>query len=149
MMMTAGEGTSTVKQDESREEESSSSLHSRVSHQSGNPPMAEQEEENSNAIDEPHKLEIPTHQVKNIWNSTRTSRRLTQALFLIASSTELFLQFWPRYRRTSSLEKKKKKRKGRTLAVAVKRHRPTADFRFRFTPDATSAVGTKSSGRSG
>ncbi|KAK6136431.1 hypothetical protein DH2020_029852 [Rehmannia glutinosa] len=100
-----------------------------VSHQSGNPPMAEQEEENSNAIDELHKLEIPTRRVKNIMELDKDIKKVnSEALFLIASSTELFLQFLAEISAYVVLAKKKRTVRVEHLPVAVKRHRPTADF---------------------
>ncbi|KAK6160399.1 hypothetical protein DH2020_003780 [Rehmannia glutinosa] len=73
--------------------------------------MAEQDEENSNAIDEPHKLEIPTRRVKNIMKLDKDINKVnSEALFLIASSTELFLQFLAEKSAQVVLEKKKRTR---------------------------------------
>ncbi|KAK6115443.1 hypothetical protein DH2020_007712 [Rehmannia glutinosa] len=52
----------------------------------------------------------------------------SEALFLIASSTELFLQFLAEISAHVVLEKKKRTVRVENLRVAVKRHHPTADF---------------------
>ncbi|GFQ08600.1 hypothetical protein PHJA_003004000 [Phtheirospermum japonicum] len=52
----------------------------------------------------------------------------SEALFLIASTTELFLQFLADKSARVTLEKKKRTVRLEHLRVAVKRHRPTADF---------------------
>lgn len=92
--------------------------------------MAEQEEqENPTAIDEPQKLEIPIGRVKKIMKLDKDVNKVnSEALFLIASSTELFLQFLAEKSASVALEKKKKTVRIEHLRVAVKRHRPTADF---------------------
>ncbi|KAI3467699.1 hypothetical protein Pfo_024362 [Paulownia fortunei] len=92
--------------------------------------MADQEEEeNPAAIDEPHKLEIPTRRVKNIMKLDKDINKVnSEALFLIASSTELFLEFLAEKSAYVALEKKKRTVRIEHLRVATKRHRPTADF---------------------
>ncbi|KAL3655974.1 hypothetical protein CASFOL_000370 [Castilleja foliolosa] len=91
--------------------------------------MAEAEEENTIGVDEPHKLEIPTRRVKNIMKLDKDINKVnSEALFLIASSAELFLQSLAEKSARVALEKKKKTVRLEHLRVAVKRHRPTADF---------------------
>lgn len=92
--------------------------------------MAEQEEgENPTAIDEPHKLEIPTRRVKNIMKLDKDINKVhAEALFLVASSTELFLQFLAEKSAQAAIEKKRKTITVEHIRTAVKRHRPTADF---------------------
>ncbi|KAG8365890.1 hypothetical protein BUALT_Bualt17G0019000 [Buddleja alternifolia] len=89
--------------------------------------MAEQEEEqNPNAI---AKLEIPTGRVKKIMKLDKDiSKVSSEALFLIASSTELFLQFLADKSAHVAMEKKKRTVRVEHLRAAVKRHRPTSDF---------------------
>ncbi|KAL8503188.1 hypothetical protein ACS0TY_022078 [Phlomoides rotata] len=72
--------------------------------------MAEQEEEeNPTAMDEPHKLKIPTRRVKNIMKLDKDINRVnSEALFLVASSTELFLQFLVDKSASVAMEKKKR-----------------------------------------
>ncbi|KAL8535140.1 hypothetical protein ACS0TY_010963 [Phlomoides rotata] len=92
--------------------------------------MAEQqEEENPTAMDEPHKLEIPTRRVKNIMKLDKDINKVnSEALFLVASSTELFLQFLAEKSASVAMEKKKRTVRIEHMRVAAKRHRPTADF---------------------
>ncbi|XP_051121602.1 uncharacterized protein LOC127245003 [Andrographis paniculata] len=92
--------------------------------------MAEQEEEQTpNAAEEAHKLEIPTRRVKNIMKLDKDINKVnSEALFLIASSTQLFLQFLAEKSAHVARENKKKTVRTEHLRVAVKRHRPTADF---------------------
>ncbi|KAK4402649.1 hypothetical protein Sango_1005600 [Sesamum angolense] len=92
--------------------------------------MAEQEEErNPNAIAETHKLEIPTRRVKNIMKLDKDINKVnSEALFLVASSTELFIQFLAEKSAQVALEKKKRTVRVEHLRVAAKRHRPTGDF---------------------
>ncbi|KAL7093937.1 hypothetical protein ACP275_11G070500 [Erythranthe tilingii] len=91
--------------------------------------MAEQEEESPTAIDEPHKLELPTRRVKNIMKLDKDINKVnSEALFLIASSTELFLQFLAEKSALVTLEKKKRTVRIDHIRAATKRHRPTADF---------------------
>ncbi|KAL3835688.1 hypothetical protein ACJIZ3_010424 [Penstemon smallii] len=52
----------------------------------------------------------------------------SEALFLVASSTELFLQFLAEQSGRVTLEKKKRTVRTEHMRVAVKRHRATADF---------------------
>ncbi|KAH6797763.1 nuclear factor Y [Perilla frutescens var. hirtella] len=91
--------------------------------------MAEQEGENPTAIDEPRKLEIPTRRVKNIMKLDKDINKVnSEALFLVASSTELFLQFLAEKSAHVTAEKKRKTITIDHIRVAAKRHRPTADF---------------------
>ncbi|PIN09344.1 hypothetical protein CDL12_18073 [Handroanthus impetiginosus] len=91
--------------------------------------MADQEEENPNAIEEPHKLEIPTRRVKKIMKLDKDINKVnSEALFLVASSTELFLQFLAEKSADVAMEKKKRTIRIEHLRLAAKRHRPTADF---------------------
>ncbi|KAL6587920.1 hypothetical protein OROMI_000898 [Orobanche minor] len=97
--------------------------------------MAEQEEENPTGVDEPHKLEIPTRRVKNIMKLDKDINKVnSEALFLISSSTELFLQFLAERSARVAMEKKKKTVRVEHLRVAIKQHRPTADFLFDSLP---------------
>ncbi|EPS59982.1 hypothetical protein M569_14821, partial [Genlisea aurea] len=56
------------------------------------------------------------------------SRINSEAMFLISSSTELFLQFLAERSAQVAMEKKKRTVRIGDLREAVKRHRPTADF---------------------
>ncbi|XP_057784510.1 uncharacterized protein LOC131001893 [Salvia miltiorrhiza] len=92
--------------------------------------MAEQEEgENPASIDELHKLEIPTRRVKNIMKLDKDINKVnSEALFLVASSTQFFLQFLAEKSAHAAVEKKRKTVTVEHIRVATKRHRPTADF---------------------
>ncbi|XP_047962988.1 chromatin accessibility complex protein 1 [Salvia hispanica] len=92
--------------------------------------MAEQEEgENAAGIDEPHKLEIPTRRVKNIMKLDKDISKVNaEALFLVASSSQLFLQFLAEKSAHAAVEKKRKTITLEHIRIATKRHRPTADF---------------------
>lgn len=97
--------------------------------------MAEQAEENPTGVDELHKLEIPTRRVKNIMKLDKDINKVnSEALFLISSSTELFLQFLAERSARVAMEKKKRTVRVEHLRVAIKRHRPTADFLFDSLP---------------
>ncbi|GER56405.1 nuclear factor Y [Striga asiatica] len=97
--------------------------------------MAEQEQGNQLGADEPRNLEIPTRRVKSIMKIDKDINRVnSEALFLIASSTELFLQFLAEKSARVALEKKKRSVRLEHLRVAVKRHRPTSDFLFDSLP---------------
>ncbi|KAL7135082.1 hypothetical protein ABFS83_11G069400 [Erythranthe nasuta] len=91
--------------------------------------QVEEEEQNTTAIDEPHKLELPTRRVKNIMKLDKDINKVnSEALFLIASSTELFLQFLAEKSALVTLEKKKRTVRIDHIRAATKRHRPTSDF---------------------
>ncbi|KAL3501020.1 hypothetical protein ACH5RR_035469 [Cinchona calisaya] len=89
--------------------------------------MAEQEQQN--VTDETRRLGIPTNRVKKIVKLDKDVKKInSEALFLISSSTELFLQFLAEKSAHVALEKKEKTIKLEHLRVAVKRHQPTSDF---------------------
>lgn len=97
----------------------------------------EEPEQNPNAMSESNQLQIPTRRVKNIMKLDKDIGRVnSEALFLIASSTELFLQFLAEKSARVAIEKKKKTVRVEHLRVAVKRHRPTADFLLDSLPAA-------------
>ncbi|XP_073295224.1 uncharacterized protein [Primulina huaijiensis] len=96
--------------------------------------MAAQEEEDSMAMD-PHQLEIPTRRVKNIMKLDKDINKVnSEALHLIACSTELFIEFLAEKSARVALEKKKKTIRLEHLRVAVKRHQPTGDFLLSSLP---------------
>lgn len=88
--------------------------------------MADQEEvENPTAID----LQIPTGRVKKIMKLDKDISKVnSEALFLVASSAELFLQFLAEKSAHVAVEKKRKTISLEHIRAAAKRHRPTADF---------------------
>ncbi|XP_073148244.1 uncharacterized protein [Henckelia pumila] len=96
--------------------------------------MAAQEEEESMAM-EPHQLEIPARRVKNIMKLDKDINKVnSEALHLIACSTELFIEFLAEKSARVALEKKKKTIRLEHLQVAVKRHQPTGDFLLSSLP---------------
>ncbi|KAL1550446.1 chromatin accessibility complex protein 1-like [Salvia divinorum] len=101
--------------------------------------MAEQEEgENPAGIDETNKLEIPTRRVKNIMKLDRDISKVNaEALFLVSSSTQLFLQFLAEKSAHAAVEKKRKTITLEHIRLAAKRHRPTADFLLDSLPVPT------------
>ncbi|MCD7451523.1 hypothetical protein HAX54_012408 [Datura stramonium] len=91
---------------------------------------AEDQEGNSAAAaGEAHQLQIPVGRVKKIIKLDQDINKVnSDALHLIASSTELFLEFLAEKSAQVALEKKRKTIKLEHLRVAVKRHQPTSDF---------------------
>ncbi|OIT37108.1 PREDICTED: nuclear transcription factor Y subunit C-2-like [Nicotiana attenuata] len=90
----------------------------------------EDEEKNSTAAGgEVHQLQIPLGRVKKIMKLDQDINKVNaEALHLIASSTELFLEVLTEKSAQVALEKKRKTIKLEHLRVAVKRHQPTSDF---------------------
>lgn len=96
--------------------------------------MAAQQEEDSMAM-EPHQLEIPARRVKNIMKLDKDINKVnSEALHLIACSTELFIEFLAERSARVAFEKKKKTVRLEHLRVAVKRHQPTGDFLLSSLP---------------
>lgn len=90
---------------------------------------AEQDDQNPDIADEPHKLEIPTRRVKNIMKLDKGINKVnSDALFVVASATEIFLQLLTEKSASVAMEKKKRTIRMEHVRLAVKRHRPTADF---------------------
>lgn len=86
-------------------------------------------EEQKKATEETRRLGIPTHRVKKIMKLDKEVKKInSEAVFLISSSTELFLQFLAEKSAQVALEKKRKTIKLEHLRTAVKRHQPTSDF---------------------
>ncbi|XP_061338686.1 NCT transcriptional regulatory complex subunit A [Gastrolobium bilobum] len=86
--------------------------------------MAE-EEENAVSI----RPEFPNGRVKKIMRLDKDVERVSsEALFLVSSSTELFLQFLAEKSARVAIEKKRKTVKLEHIRIAVKRHQPTSDF---------------------
>ncbi|KAK4357622.1 hypothetical protein RND71_023232 [Anisodus tanguticus] len=104
----------------------------------------EDQEGNSTAsAREIHQLQIPISRVKKIMKLDQDINKVnSEALHLIAISTELFLEFLAEKSAQVALEKKRKTIKLEHLRVAVKRHRPTQ----RFPSDAFTAVRSISEG---
>ncbi|KAL3337399.1 hypothetical protein AABB24_029848 [Solanum stoloniferum] len=76
-----------------------------------------------------HQLQIPISRVKKIMKLDQDINKInSEALHLIASSTELFLELLAEKSAQVALEKKRKTIKLEHLRVAVKRHQPTSDF---------------------
>ncbi|XP_009786327.1 uncharacterized protein LOC107784093 [Nicotiana tabacum] len=90
----------------------------------------EDEGKNSTAAGgEVHQLQIPLGRVKKIMKLDQDINKVnSEALHLIASSTELFLEVLTEKSAQVALEKKRKTIKLEHLRVAVKRHQPTNDF---------------------
>lgn len=89
--------------------------------------MAEQEEEH--VTEGLHRPGIPTHRVKKIMKLDKEVKKInSEAVFLISTSTELFLQFLAEKSARVALEKKKKTINLEHLRIAAKRHPPTSDF---------------------
>ncbi|XP_004239516.2 uncharacterized protein [Solanum lycopersicum] len=89
----------------------------------------EDEEGTSTVAGETHQLQIPISRVKKIMKLDQDINKInSEALYLIASSTELFLELLAEKSAQVALEKKRKTIKLEHLRVAVKRHKPTSDF---------------------
>ncbi|KAG5605114.1 hypothetical protein H5410_026606 [Solanum commersonii] len=96
--------------------------------------MAGEDEEGTSTVavavaGETHQLQIPISRVKKIMKLDQDINKInSEALHLIASSTELFLELLAEKSAQVALEKKRKTIKLEHLRVAVKRHQPTSDF---------------------
>ncbi|WCJ38754.1 nuclear factor Y subunit C13 [Euphorbia peplus] len=92
-------------------------------------------EETTEAILRP---EFPVGRVKRIVKLDKDINKVTsEALFLISSSTELFLRFITEKSAEIATEKKRKVVKLDHIRAAVKRHRPTSDFLLDSLPVST------------
>ncbi|CAN4123382.1 unnamed protein product [Withania somnifera] len=99
----------------------------------------EDQEANSTTVvsrdGEIHQLQIPLSRVKKIMKLDKDINKVnSEALHLIASSTELFLEFLAEKSAQVALEKKRKTIKLEHLRFAVKKHRPTSDFLLNSLP---------------
>lgn len=92
--------------------------------------MAEEDTEgNSTVAGEIQQLQIPVSRVKKIMKLDQDINKInSEALHLIASSTQLFLELLAEKSAQVALEKKRKTIKLEHLRVAVKRHQPVSDF---------------------
>lgn len=91
--------------------------------------MAEHEEDQIAEEAAAHHLEIPISRVKKIMKIDKEINRVSsEALHLISSSTQLFIQFLAEKSARVALENKKRTLKLEHLRIAVKRHQATSDF---------------------
>ncbi|CAK7336180.1 unnamed protein product [Dovyalis caffra] len=73
--------------------------------------------------------EFPTGRIKRIMKLDKDINKVnSDALFLVSSSTELFVRFLAEKSAEVAVEKKRKIVKLDHIRVAVKRHQPTSDF---------------------
>ncbi|KAL5703577.1 hypothetical protein ACHQM5_022109 [Ranunculus cassubicifolius] len=90
--------------------------------------MAEEQEE-TNSVVETLKPSFPLGRVKKIMKLDEDIKQVnSEALFLVALSTDLFLEFLAKKSMEVALEKKRKTIKLDYMRTAVKRHQPTQDF---------------------
>ncbi|KAK1407790.1 hypothetical protein QVD17_39417 [Tagetes erecta] len=83
---------------------------------------------------------FPSGRVKRIVKLDREINKVnSDALFLISNAAELFIKFLTEKSSEVAVEKKRKTIKLEHLRVAVKRHRPTADFLLDSLPVPVSA----------
>ncbi|KAJ9550168.1 hypothetical protein OSB04_014213 [Centaurea solstitialis] len=72
---------------------------------------------------------LPAGRVKRIMKLDKEINKInSEALFVISNATELFVKFLAEKSSEVAVEKKRKTIKVEHLRIAVKRHRPTADF---------------------
>ncbi|XP_060214182.1 uncharacterized protein LOC132641273 [Lycium barbarum] len=91
--------------------------------------MAEENQQENPTTEGTHQLQIPISRVKKIMKLDKDINKVnSEALHLIASSTELFIEHLAEKSAQVALEKKRKTVKLEHLRVAVKRHQPTSDF---------------------
>ncbi|CAN0871665.1 Nuclear transcription factor Y subunit C-4 [Linum grandiflorum] len=82
--------------------------------------------------------EFPNGRVRKIMRIDKDVNKVTsEALFLVARSTELFLRFLAAKSAEVASEKKRKIVKTEHLRAAVKRHQPTSDFLLDSLPMPT------------
>ncbi|KAA8528975.1 hypothetical protein F0562_033537 [Nyssa sinensis] len=97
--------------------------------------MAEEEEEEEVKMTETVQPVIPTGRVKKIMKLDKDIKKVnSEALFLIACSTDLFIKFIAEKSAQAAFEKKRKTVKLEHLRIAVKRHQPTSDFLLESLP---------------
>ncbi|KAJ6428361.1 hypothetical protein OIU84_023732 [Salix udensis] len=90
-------------------------------------PMGESEENNIETTTT--RPEFPTGRIKRIMKLDKDINKVNaDALFLVSSSTELFLRFLAEKSAEVAIEKKRKIVKLDHIRAAVKRHHPTSDF---------------------
>lgn len=95
------------------------------------------EEDKSEAI----RSGFPVGRVKKIMKLDKDINKVTsEAMFAIATSTELFLQFLAEKSADVAIEKKRKTIKLEHIRIAVKKHRPTSDFLLDSIPLPTQSV---------
>ncbi|KAJ0753560.1 putative transcription factor Hap3/NF-YB family [Helianthus annuus] len=87
--------------------------------------MAESDEINTETL----QSSFPAGRMKRIMKlDTEINKVNSDALFVISTATDLFLKFLTEKSSEVAIEKKQKTIKLEHLRMAVKRHRPTADF---------------------
>ena len=87
--------------------------------------MAESDEINTETL----QSSFPAGKMKRIMKlDTEINKVNSDALFVISTATDLFLKFLTEKSSEVAIEKKRKTIKLEHLRMAVKRHRPTADF---------------------
>ncbi|KAD4180468.1 hypothetical protein R6Q59_023662 [Mikania micrantha] len=92
---------------------------------------------------------FPAGRVKRIVKLDKEINKLnSDALFLISNATELFVKFLTEKSSEVVIEKKRKGIKVEHLRIAVKRHRPTADFLLDSLPMPTEVQIPKETDRS-
>ncbi|KAK3223644.1 hypothetical protein Dsin_010669 [Dipteronia sinensis] len=83
------------------------------------------EEDNTETI----RPEFPIGRVKKIMKIDKDINKVTsEAMFVVATSTELFLRLLAENSAKVAIEKKRKTIKLEHMRIAVKRHQPTSDF---------------------
>ncbi|RAL40059.1 unnamed protein product [Cuscuta campestris] len=90
--------------------------------------MAEEHRE-EHSSEETARLQIPTGKVKKIMKLDKDVKKVNpEALFLISTSTELFLKLLAEKCAEVAVQKKRKTVNLEILVAGVKRHRPTTGF---------------------
>ncbi|KAI3805674.1 hypothetical protein L1987_28255 [Smallanthus sonchifolius] len=107
--------------------------------------MAESEETHTKTL----QSSFPAGRVKRIVKLDKEINKLnSDALFVISNATELFIKFLAEKSSEVVVEKKRKSIKLEHLRIAVKRHRPTADFLLDSLPKPPAAQISKEPVRS-
>lgn len=108
--------------------------------------MAEEHREEPSS-EEAACLQIPTGKVKKIMKLDKDVKKVNpEALFLISSSTELFLKFLAEKCAEVAVQKKRKTVNPEILVAAVKRHRPTSGFLLDSLPQPSEPAHKPSKG---
>ncbi|KAI3754203.1 hypothetical protein L1987_53981 [Smallanthus sonchifolius] len=107
--------------------------------------MAESEETHTETL----QSSFPAGRVKRIVKLDKEINKLnSDALFVISNATEHFIKFLAEKSSEVVVEKKRKSIKLEHLRIAVKRHRPTADFLLDSLPNPPAAQISKQPVRS-
>ncbi|KAK4839387.1 hypothetical protein QYF36_013131 [Acer negundo] len=92
------------------------------------------EEDNTETI----RPEFPISRVKKIMKLDKDINKITsEAMFVVATSTELFLRLLAENSAKVTIEKKRKTINLEHMRIAVKRHQPTSDFLLDSLPVPT------------